>query len=351
MLSDFQSSFTAARERDARLPEHLTTRFAATLAAGDVGIVLFIAMVIFGGASNATVAAIVTTALICTLFWWCGLYKRSYAVFPRDEAYYACTAVLFAAIPTGLIVGGVGQIDAGLVAATLFFSALATSGWHIGIHLQRRGVTSPLAGRSSITPSAWHARESVRYLIPKRAFDLVVASVALLIASPIMLLAALAIVAETGQPVLFRQERVGRDGGRFDVLKFRTMRRDAGKEWARPGDTRITRVGAFLRRTSIDELPQLFNVLKGEMSIVGPRPEMVEFAERFAREMPAYDQRHVVAPGITGWAQVYHKRNLAPDEIGQIMPYDLFYVERASVVLDGAIVLKTIAEVLFHSAV
>lgn len=351
MLTDFQTTFAIPHAREARIPEHLTPRWAATLAAGDAGIVLFIALVVFGGASNSIVAAVVTTALACCAFWICGLYKRSYAVYSRDEAYYACTAVLASAIPIGLIVGGVGQIDALSIIVALLFSAIATSAWHVGVHIQRRMGPLPSASRNSITPAAWHARESAWYLLAKRCFDVAVALVALVVTSPIMLGAALAILAESGEPVLFKQERVGRDGGRFEVFKFRTMCRDAGKDWVRPGDSRITRVGAFLRRTSIDELPQLFNVLMGDMSIVGPRPEMVEFAERFAQELPAYEQRHIVPPGITGWAQVYRKRNMEPDEVKEILPYDLFYVERSSVVLDTAVLLKTIVEVLFHRAV
>ncbi len=351
MLTEFQTSFSVSRRREARIPEHLSIRSTAALALGDGGIVLFIALVVIGGESNSVTASLVATALVCAGFWACGLYKRSYAVLPRDEIYYACTAVLAAAIPILLIVGGVGQIGFVPIVVMLLFSALATSAWHTGLHLQRRAGPPPPAGAASITPAAWHARESAGYLLAKRCFDLAVAAVALVVSSPIMLAAAIAIYAESGEPILFKQERVGRDGSRFDVYKFRTMRRDAGAEWARPGDSRITRVGAFLRRTSIDELPQLFNVLKGEMSIVGPRPEMVEFARRFGQQLPAYDQRHIVAPGITGWAQVYRKRNLEPDDVKDILPYDLFYVERASPVLDGAILLKTIAEVLFHSAV
>jgi lipopolysaccharide/colanic/teichoic acid biosynthesis glycosyltransferase len=152
-------------------------------------------------------------------------------------------------------------------------------------------------------------------------------------------------------PVLFTQRRVGRDGRTFVLFKFRTMKRDAGADWVRPGDSRITRTGSFLRRTSIDELPQVFNVLRGDMSIVGPRPEMVEFARDFAQRLPSYDQRHVVPPGITGWAQLYWKRNLDPSDVTDVLRYDLFYVERASLVLDTALLLKTIAEVLFHRAV
>lgn len=351
MLTDFQTTFTAARTNQTRLPEHLLPRWSATLAAGDVATVLFISLVVLAGASNSVIAAIVTTVLICCAFWACGLYKNSYAVYARDEAYYACTAVLAATIPTFLIVGGIGQIDALLLFVSLLFSALATSAWHVGMHMQRRSTSAPSASRTTITPAAWHARESLSYLLAKRCFDIAVAFAAVLLTSPIMCAAALAIVFESGEPVLFKQERVGRDGTRFDVFKFRTLVRDSSDDWVRPGDARITRVGAFLRRTSIDELPQLFNVLAGSMSIVGPRPEMVEFADRFSHELPAYHQRHIVAPGITGWAQVYGKRNMAPDEVKDILPYDLFYVERASVVLDSAILLKTITEVLFHRAI
>jgi len=350
MLTDLNTRIAASPERT-RIPERLETRFAATLAAGDGGIALFIALVLFGGQSNTPIAALVAAALICCAFWACGLYKRSYAVYPRDEVYYACTAVLAAALPVLLVVGGVGQISTGAICVMLIFTAIATSAWHAGLHLQRRTEPALPAARSSITPAAWHAREAPAYLLTKRVFDVTVALLALAATLPIMVAAAVAIVLESGRPVLFRQERVGRDGARFDVLKFRTMRRDAGSDWARPGDARITRTGGFLRRTSIDELPQLFNVLRGEMSIVGPRPEMAEFAERFARELPSYVQRHIVTPGITGWAQLYFKRNFRPEDVREVLPYDLFYVERASVVIDAALLLKTLVEVIFHRAV
>jgi lipopolysaccharide/colanic/teichoic acid biosynthesis glycosyltransferase len=188
-------------------------------------------------------------------------------------------------------------------------------------------------------------------MLGKRMYDVTVALVVLLLASPIMLVAALAIYAESGGPVFFRQERIGENGRPFRIWKFRTMRTDAGTDWARPGDDRITRVGRILRRSSIDELPQLFNVLRGEMAIVGPRPEMVQFARSFAQTLPNYPQRHVVAPGITGWAQLYLERNLDPNDVPRVLPYDLFYVEHASPALDAALTLKTAVEVFFHRAV
>ena len=166
-----------------------------------------------------------------------------------------------------------------------------------------------------------------------------------------MLIAAIAIARESSGPIFFRQERVGKDGKPFRIFKFRTMRVGAGDAWAKPGDQRITKIGAFLRRTSLDELPQIFNVLRGEMSIVGPRPEMTSFAREFTASIPNYAQRHVVQPGITGWSQVYLKRNLEPEDMTSVLPFDLFYVEHASLLLDAALILKTASEVLFHRAV
>jgi lipopolysaccharide/colanic/teichoic acid biosynthesis glycosyltransferase len=129
------------------------------------------------------------------------------------------------------------------------------------------------------------------------------------------------------------------------------MWQDAGSEWVRHGDRRVTNVGALLRASSIDELPQLFNVIWGDMSLVGPRPEMPQFAREFRRRIRNYDDRHIVRPGLTGWAQVYCPRNLRPEDMSGVVPYDLFYVEHASATLDAAIVLKTAAEFLIHRGV
>ena len=337
--------------RAEKLPEHLSGRRRATLCAADGAIVFACSLLALSSAPNAFGGAVFMVAVLCGCFALCGLYRRSYAVYAHDEAYYVCTAVLYAAVPVLLVLATIGQIAAGEVILALALCALGSSVLRIRLHLARRGGSVPDAGIATITPRAWHDRESPSYLLGKRIFDIVIALAVLPLALPVMLVAALAIALESRGSVFFKQRRVGRDGQVFSVIKFRTMRSDAGSAWARPGDNRITKSGTLLRRTSIDELPQLINVLKGEMSIVGPRPEMVEFAQRFAGEFPSYDQRHVVTPGITGWAQLYGKRNLQPDEIGSILPYDLFYVERASPLLDTAILLKTIAEVLFHRAV
>lgn len=350
MATNVHNTFSTT-QRVAQSPERFSLRTAMLLASGDAAMTLIFSFLALAQAPNPIGAAVLTSGVICGTFWLCGLYRRSHAVMPRDEVYFACAGVIYAAVPVFVVLTAIAQADAGSVLLALLLSALAASVWRVRMHLQRRAGPPPYAGIPTITPHGWHDRESGGFLLAKRAFDITVAVLALCITLPLMLAAALAIAVESGMPVLFSQHRVGRDGRVFKMYKFRTMRQDAGPEWARPGDTRITRVGAVLRRSSIDELPQLFNVLRGEMSIVGPRPEMVEFARRFAREMPSYDQRHVVWPGITGWAQLYHKRNLEPDDVKEILPYDLYYVERASPLLDAAIVLKTAAEVLLHRAV
>jgi len=192
---------------------------------------------------------------------------------------------------------------------------------------------------------------TVESVLLKRFLDIFVATCVLLVAAPVMLVVALTVYTDSGRPVLFRQARVGRNGRIFHILKFRTMKVDADSQWAVQNDARITRSGAFLRRTSLDELPQLFNVLKGDMSLVGPRPEMIEFERQFAETIPSYARRRLALPGITGWAQVNMKRNLSPEDIHQVIAYDLFYVEHWSIYLDLTVLLKTGVEFLFHRAV
>lgn len=332
------------------LPERLARKWRGLLAAGDAAVTLFVMLVVLNGPGNRVAAALLTAAIVGGIFWQCGFYKRSYAVVPRDEVYYACTGIVLAAVPVLLFLSLIGDFSVGTILLALAFCAVGTSALRMRLHLERRR-SEPYGGITSITPGAWHDRESASFRLQKRLFDCFIGSLALVIASPVMIVSAIAIAVESGLPIFFVQERIGESGRPFRIFKFRTMRRDADKQWAKPGDSRITRVGAFLRRTSLDELPQAFNVLRGDMSIVGPRPEMVDFASSFASRVANYEQRHVVAPGITGWAQVYLKRNLDPADIPAVLPYDLFYVEHASIVLDCAIVLKTAAEVVFHRAV
>jgi lipopolysaccharide/colanic/teichoic acid biosynthesis glycosyltransferase len=165
----------------------------------------------------------------------------------------------------------------------------------------------------------------------KRAFDIVVALLLLLVSLPIMLITAIIIASESGGPVIYRQVRVGRRGHCFTLLKFRSMAKDAEPEgapaWASANDDRVTRVGRIIRRTRIDELPQLINVLRGEMSFVGPRPERPEFVDMLTQQIPFYAVRHSVKPGITGWAQVRYSYGATVEQAVRRLEYDLYYVK------------------------
>ncbi len=183
----------------------------------------------------------------------------------------------------------------------------------------------------------------------KRTFDLVAASCILLAISPAFLLIALLVKLTSRGPVFYRQERIGLDGLPFPVIKFRSMRMDAekasGPVWAVKNDPRTTPIGRFLRRFSLDELPQLINVIRGDMSLVGPRPERPHFVEQFRREVPKYLERHRVRTGMTGWAQVNGLRGNAPIE--ERTRYDIYYVENWSLVFDLKIIAKTVRAVIF----
>ncbi len=184
----------------------------------------------------------------------------------------------------------------------------------------------------------------------KRATDVVVSFAALVLASPLLLLISLAIYLESGSPVLFRQEREGMEGRRFEMLKFRSMRQDAerqGAAWASEGDRRITSVGRFLRRYRLDEIPQFVNVLRGDMSIVGPRPEQPQFVRMLEEQIPYYAQRHTVRPGITGWAQIKYKYGASLEDAKIKLEYELFYIKHMSPLFDLLIIVRTVQVVLW----
>jgi sugar transferase (PEP-CTERM system associated) len=184
----------------------------------------------------------------------------------------------------------------------------------------------------------------------KRGFDVLAAANLLVLAAPIMLLATLCIWIESGRPVIFRQERIGLNGRTFQLLKFRSMRPDAEKDgvprWASAGDPRTTRFGRFMRRSRIDELPQIFNILKGEMSFVGPRPERPFFVAQLAQQVAFYGVRHAVKPGLTGWAQVRYSYGASVEDAVRKLEYDLYYVKNHSLLLDLLILLKTVRVVV-----
>jgi sugar transferase (PEP-CTERM system associated) len=186
-------------------------------------------------------------------------------------------------------------------------------------------------------------------LFAKRLLDLIVAAVGLVAALPFMLLVALAVRLDSPGPVFFRQERVGRGGREFTVWKFRSMRSDAearGAQWAVEGDPRVTRVGRFIRTTRLDELPQLWNVLVGDMSLVGPRPERRMFVDQLIESSPFYEQRLVVRPGLTGWAQIKAPYASTFEESIEKLKYDLYYIKNMSLFLDISILFSTARIVL-----
>ena len=187
----------------------------------------------------------------------------------------------------------------------------------------------------------------------KRLGDIVCAILGLVVAGPVMGLVALGIKAFSPGPVFYCQERVGLNGRIFMLCKFRSMRVDAeagvGAVWSKAGDPRVTRIGRFLRRTRLDELPQFWNILKGDMSFVGPRPERPEFVADLTEQIPFYGQRHVVRPGLTGWAQVRYSYGASVEDAMQKLQYDLFYIKNMSLALDLFILLETVKTVLVRS--
>jgi exopolysaccharide biosynthesis polyprenyl glycosylphosphotransferase len=218
---------------------------------------------------------------------------------------------------------------------TALESGVARSGWGAAARPAPRGL-NPLSAEQRFA---------------KRAFDLVLGALVLLALAPLMMVIALAIRLESRGPVLFRQTRIGFDGRPFEILKFRSMvvmEDGPDVEQVRPGDPRVTRIGAVLRRMSLDELPQLFNVLRGEMSLVGPRPHAVKHDRDFATRVENYAFRQHVKAGLTGWAQVHGARGptLAVEQIQRRVELDLWYVRNWSVALDLSILLRTAPAVI-----
>lgn len=184
----------------------------------------------------------------------------------------------------------------------------------------------------------------------KRLFDIVCATLLILLTFPIMLVTAVLIVLESGAPILYLQERVGLNGRLFNVIKFRSMRTDAEKDgkprWATAADDRVTRVGRIIRKLRIDELPQLFSVLSGDMSLVGPRPERPYFVDKLTQEIPYFAVRQSVKPGVTGWAQVRYQYGASVEDSAEKLQYDLYYVKNHSLFLDLVVLFETVSVVL-----
>jgi sugar transferase (PEP-CTERM system associated) len=194
-------------------------------------------------------------------------------------------------------------------------------------------------------------REGVFRAFVKRLFDLAASTVLLLLALPLIVLAAICIFLESGLPVLYRQERVGQGGRIFTIYKLRSMTKsaesDGSPRWAEANDDRATRIGRIIRKLRIDELPQIINVFKGEMSFVGPRPERPFFVEKLMKQIPYYALRHSIKPGITGWAQVRYHYGASLDDTVEKLQYDLYYVKNHTLFLDLMILIATMRVVLW----
>lgn len=167
---------------------------------------------------------------------------------------------------------------------------------------------------------------------------------------PVALVTAILIKVDSTGPVFYRQERVGKNGAPFTVVKFRSMRTDAekaGPVWASEQDDRTTRVGRIIRKLRIDEIPQFWNIIRGEMDFVGPRPERPHFVSQLAQEIPYYQQRHLIAPGLTGWAQIKYPYGASIEDARQKLQYDLYYIKNQSLILDAIILFETIKIIVF----
>jgi lipopolysaccharide/colanic/teichoic acid biosynthesis glycosyltransferase len=333
----------------ARLPEPLPTADRILILATDCAAVALVGTVAAIKYDEPAVASALAPATFLAVGAAAGAFAQSLALRARDELYYSLAIGLIAA-PIALGVAGyfhrsprfAGLAVAAVTLADAACRTLATSA-------RRRGAA--IGACAAVDGKGYGRARSTARRTLMRALDLGLAIAGTIAFAPVALVTAAVVYASCGRPIIFAQRRVGRDGRPFTMFKFRTMRTDAGDAWARPGDDRLTPVGAFLRRTSLDELPQLLNVLRGEMSLVGPRPEMCEYAQRFERDVPHYSQRHLVRPGITGWAQLHLPRTVQPHDMRLVAAYDNFYVQNNGIVLYVFAIVKTIAEVLTHRAV
>ena len=186
--------------------------------------------------------------------------------------------------------------------------------------------------------------------ITRNTVHRIVALVGALFSLPIAIVTAILIKLDSRGPILYKQERVGKNGGTFTVMKFRSMRTDAekaGPVWATEDDDRTTRVGKIIRKLRIDEIPQFWNILRGEMDFVGPRPERPHFVSQLAEEIPYFEQRHLIAPGLTGWAQIKYPYGASIEDARQKLQYDLYYIKNQSLMLDAIILFETIKIILF----
>lgn len=327
-----------------RLPESIKSEslwlFACDAIVGVIAIVLY--ELAIGSAGGAFL--MITSALLVALA--IGRYRISLAATATEE-WYAALSVSLLALPIAIgfslafEIGWYAPIPAFVIwtIGAGYSSAILTK-------LRRRHHALELAVEDGVDVRRVTRRVAEQTVV--RALDITFASIASVLALPIVAVIAVLIAREDGTPVIFSQTRVGRDERDFTLYKFRTMKHEAGEEWVVQGDARLTKSGAFLRRTSLDELPQLWNVLRGDMSLVGPRPEMRSYADGFSDRYAQYSNRHLLRPGLTGWAQMRLPRNLQPSDAPNVLAYDLFYVAHSSVYLYMFCLLKTACELSSH---
>lgn len=330
------------------LPEPLAES-AYTLAALDAAAAAI--LLLAGHFAHHGRAVLLALLALGALGYLSGRYRRSFATVPRDEI-YATLAFALPALVLALLLSPLLHVSPAIVVVTAALWSVAACAGAVAVCARRRGSTPRHIGICYRVDHIGRTRSRsvlLRWTIDTA--DVVLAAIGAIVLSPVLLLCALAVAWDDGFPVIFTQTRVGQNDREFVILKFRTLCREAGASWVTPSDQRVTRVGRFLRRTSLDELPQLFNVLRREMSLVGPRPEMCEYADDFAQRIPDYPDRHLVPPGITGWAQLNFKRNLSPDEARDVLRYDLYYARHRSLPLYAYCLVKTACEVVFHTAV
>jgi lipopolysaccharide/colanic/teichoic acid biosynthesis glycosyltransferase len=201
----------------------------------------------------------------------------------------------------------------------------------------------------AITLMTRHDNKAVQFFY--RIVEIIFASLILIITSPFLLIAIIARLIEDGTPVFYSQKRVGKNGKLFSVYKLRSMTKDAEKDgavWADHKDTRITTLGNILRKTHIDEVPQMLNIIKGDIALVGPRPERPEFVSQLEKQIPYYFLRHTIRPGFTGWAQIKYRYARTIDDAKEKFEYDLYYIKNRNALLDVGIVLKTLQIIFTH---
>jgi lipopolysaccharide/colanic/teichoic acid biosynthesis glycosyltransferase len=278
-----------------------------------------------------------------------GRYRTSFALTARDE-WYQAAAIALLATPFGWLFSLMLGFSWWVPLATGILWTIVAAPLAATLHRVRRGPQRYIALCEDFGRTRPRTTRALHFAAI-RFFDIIFSLCAIVVGLPIFAAVALFIVVRDGLPVLFLQRRVGRDESDFMLVKFRTMRASTDKSWVTPGDARITPLGAVLRRTSLDELPQFFNVLAGTMSLVGPRPEMREYADAFAQDHRGYSWRHVLRPGLTGWAQLHMPRNLRAEDVPSVLEHDLFYVENACTYLYAYCLVKTACELLWHRAV